>query len=83
MPAKNQRILILKGIRLSLESVTRIAQNTADSVATVAASLDRCSVPNRKTGDTGGLAPDEMEYGMGTCTSSRLPPTYEETSLHS
>lgn len=48
---------------LHIDSVATIAQRTANSVATAAASLDRCSVPNRDVED--GLAADEMEYGMG------------------
>jgi dihydroxyacetone kinase len=48
---------------LSLDEVARVAQKTADSLATVAVSLDRCSVPQRE--DQEGLDPDTVEYGMG------------------
>ncbi|KAI9167921.1 Dihydroxyacetone kinase 2 [Paramyrothecium foliicola] len=48
---------------LSLDEVTRVAQKTADSLATVAVSLDRCSVPQREEQDY--LDPDTVEYGMG------------------
>ncbi|KAF1989916.1 Dak1-domain-containing protein [Aulographum hederae CBS 113979] len=48
---------------MNLEEVARIGQKTADSLITVAASLDRCSVPRR--GEQEGLAVDELEYGMG------------------
>ncbi|KAL2131424.1 hypothetical protein VTI74DRAFT_5135 [Chaetomium olivicolor] len=47
----------------SLDEVTRVAQKTADSMATVAVSLDRCSVPQRE--DLERLDPDTVEYGMG------------------
>ncbi|KAK4123498.1 DAK1/DegV-like protein [Parathielavia appendiculata] len=47
---------------LSLDEVTRVAQKTADSLSTVAVSLDRCSVPQRA--DQLGLDPDTVEYGM-------------------
>ncbi|KAK4106416.1 Dak1-domain-containing protein [Parathielavia hyrcaniae] len=48
---------------LSLDEVARIAQTTANSLSTVAVSLDRCSVPQRE--DQVGLNPDTVEYGMG------------------
>jgi dihydroxyacetone kinase len=48
---------------LNLDEVTRLAQKTADSLATVAVSLDRCSVPQREEQE--GLDPDAVEYGMG------------------
>jgi dihydroxyacetone kinase len=48
---------------LSLDEVSRLAQKAADSLATVAVSLDRCSVPQRE--DQEGLDPDAVEYGMG------------------
>ncbi|KAK4033253.1 dihydroxyacetone kinase [Parachaetomium inaequale] len=48
---------------LSLDEVARVAQKTADSLATAAVSLDRCSVPQREEQD--GLDPDVIEYGMG------------------
>lgn len=44
--------------------MARVAQRTADSLATVAVSLDRCSVPQRE--DQEGLDADTVEYGMGT-----------------
>ncbi len=43
--------------------MTRVAQKTADSLATVAVSLDRCSVPQREEQE--GLDHDAVEYGMG------------------
>ncbi|KAI1871714.1 hypothetical protein JX265_005700 [Neoarthrinium moseri] len=46
-----------------LSAVTQVAQKAADQMATAAASLDRCSVPNR--GKQECLPFDEMEYGMG------------------
>ncbi|KAK4152584.1 Dak1 domain-containing protein, partial [Chaetomidium leptoderma] len=48
---------------LSLDEVTRVAQKTTNSLATVAVSLDRCSVPQREEQE--GLDPDAVEYGMG------------------
>ncbi|KAF3909655.1 hypothetical protein AA313_de0207594 [Arthrobotrys entomopaga] len=48
---------------LELSEVTKIAQKVSDSLATVAVSLDRCSVPGRKEQE--GLPADEMEYGLG------------------
>ncbi|KAK6538948.1 hypothetical protein TWF694_010498 [Orbilia ellipsospora] len=48
---------------LELPEVASIAQKVSDSLATVAVSLDRCSVPGRA--DQEGLPGDEMEYGLG------------------
>lgn len=48
---------------MPLADVTRIAQKTADSLKTVAMSLDRCSVPQREEQE--GLGPGIVEYGMG------------------
>ncbi|KAG8160754.1 hypothetical protein KVR01_009018 [Diaporthe batatas] len=50
---------------MSLTEVTRIAQKTADSLATVAMSLDRCNVPQREGQDSECLSPGIVEYGMG------------------
>ncbi|KAH6853135.1 Dak1 domain-containing protein [Chaetomium sp. MPI-CAGE-AT-0009] len=47
----------------SLDEVARVAQKTADSLATVAVSLDRCSVPQREEQE--GLDSHTVEYGMG------------------
>ncbi|KAL1892597.1 Dihydroxyacetone kinase 2 [Sporothrix stenoceras] len=47
----------------SLDEVTRVAQQTASSLVTATASLDRCSVPNRDAQES--LPFDELEYGMG------------------
>jgi dihydroxyacetone kinase len=57
--------LICLSLSMSLDEVTRVAQRTADSLATVAVSLDRCSVPQREREDQQGLDPDTVEYGMG------------------
>ncbi|KAF3917937.1 hypothetical protein ABW20_dc0109919 [Dactylellina cionopaga] len=46
-----------------LPEVTRVAQKVADSVTTVAVSLDRCSVPGRTEQE--GLPSNELEYGLG------------------
>lgn len=46
-----------------IDDVERVALKTAKSLATVAVSLDRCSVPGRQEQE--GLAIDELEYGMG------------------
>ncbi|EPS42004.1 hypothetical protein H072_4027 [Dactylellina haptotyla CBS 200.50] len=48
---------------LQLSEVTRIAQKVSDNLATVAVSLDRCSVPGRT--DQEGLPAGEIEYGLG------------------
>jgi triose/dihydroxyacetone kinase / FAD-AMP lyase (cyclizing) len=45
-----------------------VAQKTADSLATVGVSLDKCSVPQRAAQES--LPSDELEYGMGE--SSKL-----------
>ncbi|KAF7563626.1 hypothetical protein G7046_g545 [Stylonectria norvegica] len=46
-----------------LDEVTSIARKTASQMATVAASLDRCSVPGRANQES--LPVDQLEYGMG------------------
>ncbi|CAH0021398.1 unnamed protein product [Clonostachys rhizophaga] len=46
----------------SLKEVAAVAQKAASQMATVAASLDRCTVPGR---GAPGLAADELEFGMG------------------
>ncbi|KAF8253687.1 dihydroxyacetone kinase [Wilcoxina mikolae CBS 423.85] len=52
---------------LDLPSVMKIAQHVADNLATVGASLGRCSIPGRTTADDAedALRPDELEIGMG------------------
>ncbi|KAF4976985.1 hypothetical protein FZEAL_6423 [Fusarium zealandicum] len=47
----------------SLEHVTAIAKKAASQMATVAASLDRCSVPGRASQEA--LPSDQLEFGMG------------------
>lgn len=57
----------------SLEEVHRLAQKTADGLATAAVSLERCSVPSRQGQE--GLGPDELEFGMGqllSCSYDRI-----------
>ncbi|KAK7429350.1 Dihydroxyacetone kinase 2 [Neonectria magnoliae] len=46
-----------------LNQVTAVAKKAASQMATVAASLDRCSVPGR--GHQDALPGDQLEYGMG------------------
>lgn len=48
----------------SLEKVQEMAQNVADNLVTVGASLDRVHVPGR-SGEASFLAEDELELGMG------------------
>ncbi|KAF4422179.1 regulatory for the arginine catabolic pathway [Fusarium acutatum] len=47
----------------SLEQVASTTRKAASQMATVAASLDRCSVPGRPTQEA--LAHDQLEFGMG------------------
>ncbi|KAF9767327.1 hypothetical protein IL306_000117 [Fusarium sp. DS 682] len=47
----------------SLEQVTAITRKAASQMATVAASLDRCSVPGRVNQEA--LPHDQLEFGMG------------------
>ncbi|KAI5462840.1 Dak1 domain-containing protein, partial [Mariannaea sp. PMI_226] len=47
----------------SLDEVTAVATKAASQMATVAASLDRCSVPGRSQQES--LPHDQLEYGMG------------------
>ncbi|CAM1507473.1 Fc.00g071140.m01.CDS01 [Cosmosporella sp. VM-42] len=46
-----------------LDEVTALAKKAASQMATVAASLDRCSVPGRANQES--LPADQLEYGMG------------------
>jgi dihydroxyacetone kinase-like protein len=48
----------------SLEEVTRIAQETADSCRSVGAALTSCTIPQAGK-STFEIADDEMEMGMG------------------
>lgn len=54
----------------SLEDVTSIANKVSGSMATAAASLDRCSVPNR--GVQQSLPYGDLEYGMGSSYADLL-----------
>ncbi|CAG7555353.1 unnamed protein product, partial [Fusarium equiseti] len=47
----------------SLDQVVTVARKAASQMATVAASLDRCSVPGRTKQE--GLPLDQLEFGMG------------------
>lgn len=49
----------------SLDQVRAMAQEVADKLVTVGASLDHCHVPGRKVEDAGFLKADELELGMG------------------
>ncbi|KAM5354456.1 hypothetical protein ACJ41O_001105 [Fusarium nematophilum] len=49
--------------KASLDDVTAVANKAASQMATVAASLDRCSVPGRANQES--LPGDVLEFGMG------------------
>lgn len=61
-PVLNWWQLLILPSRASLKEVAAVAQKAASQMATVAASLDRCTVPGRSAP---GLAADELEFGMG------------------
>lgn len=69
---------------LSLKQVAQVAQSVIDNAATIAGSLDHCSVPGRKFETN--LSADEYEIGMGihnepgTLKSSPLPSIPELSS---
>lgn len=69
---------------MSLAEVARIAQKTADSLATVAMSLDRCSVPQREEQE--GLGPGIVEYGLGIvlteASDTLVPPRFVSWLSH-